>query len=43
MCIDAHASQLIKHGLTKSQIQMVAKIAAVINSVAQVLVIQNQE
>ena len=43
MCIDAHASQLIKHGLTKSQVQMVVKIAAVINSVAQVLVIKNQE
>jgi len=43
MCIDAHVNQLIKHGLTKSQVQMFAKIAAVINSVAQVLVIQNQE
>lgn len=43
MCIDAHANQLLKHGITKSQVQMVAKIAAVINSAAQVLVIQNQE
>jgi alkyl hydroperoxide reductase subunit D len=43
MCIDAHVRQLIKHGLTKLQVQMVAKIAAVINSAAQVLVIQNQE
>lgn len=43
MCIDAHANQLIKHGISKTQVQMVAKIAAVINSVAQVLVIENQE
>lgn len=43
MCIDAHANQLLKHGITKSQVQMVAKIAAVINSAAQVLIIQNQE
>lgn len=42
MCIDAHANQLIKHGITKTQIQMVAKIAAVINSTAQVLSIENQ-
>jgi alkyl hydroperoxide reductase subunit D len=41
MCIDAHANQLLKHGLSKSQIQMVAKIAAVVNSAAQVLVIEN--
>ena len=40
MCIDAHANQLIKHGLSKTQIQMVAKIAAVINSTAQILQIQ---
>lgn len=43
MCIDAHAGQLVKHGLSKTQIQMVAKIAAVINSVAQVLIIENKE
>ena len=43
MCIDAHANQLTKHGVTKSQVQMVAKIAAVVNSGAQVLIIQNQE
>ncbi len=41
MCIDAHAHQLLKHNLTKLQIQMVIKIAAVVNSAAQVLVIQN--
>jgi alkyl hydroperoxide reductase subunit D len=41
MCIDAHANQLLKHGLSKSQVQMVAKIAAVINSAAQILVIEN--
>jgi alkyl hydroperoxide reductase subunit D len=43
MCIDAHANQILKHGLSKTQVQMVAKIAAVINSAAQVLVIENQE
>ena len=43
MCIDAHANQLLKHGMSKSQIQMTAKIAAVVNSAAQVLTIQNQE
>ena len=43
MCIDSHSSQSTKHELTKSQDQMVAKIAAFINSVAQLLVIQNQE
>ncbi len=41
MCIDAHANQLLKHGLSKSQVQMVAKISAVINSAAQVLAIEN--
>jgi alkyl hydroperoxide reductase subunit D len=42
MCIDAHANQLLKHQLTKSQVQMVAKIASVINSAAQVLLIENK-
>lgn len=43
MCIDAHASQLLKHGLTKTQVQLTAKIAATVKSAAQVLVIQNGE
>ena len=43
MCVDAHANQLLKHGMSKSQIQMTAKIAAVVNSAAQVLTIENQE
>lgn len=43
MCIESHSAQLSKHGLSKQQIQLVAKIAAVVNSVAQVLTIQNQE
>jgi lipoyl-dependent peroxiredoxin subunit D len=42
MCIDAHANQLVKRGISKTQVQMVAKIAAVVNSAAQVLVIENQ-
>jgi hypothetical protein len=40
MCIDAHANQLVKQSLSKSQVQMVAKIAAVVSSAAQVLVIE---
>lgn len=39
MCIDAHANQITKHGLTKHQVQMVAKIAAVISAASQILVI----
>lgn len=43
MCIDAHANQLLKHGLLKTQIQMTAKISAVISAAAQVLTIENRE
>lgn len=39
-CIDAHANQILKHGLSKIQVQMTAKIAAVIHAVAQTLIIQ---
>lgn len=39
-CIDAHANQMLKHNMTKTQVQMVAKIAAVINAAAQVLTIE---
>ncbi len=39
MCIDAHANQLLKYGLLKTQIQMTAKISAVVNSAAQVIAI----
>jgi alkyl hydroperoxide reductase subunit D len=42
MCIDAHANQLLKHQLTKTQVQIVAKIAAIINSASQVLLIENK-
>lgn len=41
MCIDAHANQLTKHGLNKTQVQMVAKISAIINALAQILTIEN--
>jgi lipoyl-dependent peroxiredoxin subunit D len=41
MCIDAHANQLLKHQMTKNQVQMIAKIAAVVNSAAQVLLIRD--
>lgn len=37
MCIIAHEKQLDKSGFSKSQIQMVIKIAAIINSVNQSL------
>lgn len=40
ICIDAHAKQLQKHGFNKIQVQMIAKIAAVINSLFQVLFIK---
>ena len=40
MCIDAHATQLIKHGINKSQIQMVAKISSVVNAWSQILTIE---
>lgn len=43
MCIDAHVNQLLKYGLSKMQVQMTAKIAAVINSAAQILAIENRE
>jgi len=35
MCIDAHAKALLNHGVAKVAVQMVAKIAGVINSIAQ--------
>ncbi len=39
-CIDAHANQMLKHNMSKTQVQMVAKIAAVVNAAAQALVIE---
>jgi len=42
-CIDAHANQLLQHSLNKSQVQMVAKIASVINAIAQILTIEQME
>lgn len=37
MCIDAHAHELVKNGLSKAAVQSTARIAAVINSVAAAL------
>lgn len=37
MCIDAHVDQLKKHGLSLEAIQMSIRVAAIMNSVAQVL------
>lgn len=37
MCMDSHAAQLVKHGLSKTQVQMTIKIAAIVNSAAAVL------
>jgi alkyl hydroperoxide reductase subunit D len=39
MCVDSHVKQLEKHGMSPTQIQLAAKIAAVINSTAQALAI----
>lgn len=43
MCIDSHESKLFNGGVTREQIQMIAKIAAVMSAVAQVLAIQQEE
>jgi alkyl hydroperoxide reductase subunit D len=39
-CVTAHEQQLIKHGITKETIQLLAKIAAVIHSLATVQLIE---
>ena len=39
MCMDAHARELEKHGVSKLTVQSAVRIAAVINSVAQSLFI----
>ncbi len=39
MCIDSHVEELKKHGLSLEAIQMSIRIAAIMNSVAQVLVL----
>lgn len=36
-CVEAHARQLGNHGFSKTQIQMVGKIAAVVNALKQVI------
>lgn len=43
MCVDSHESRLFNGGMSREQIQTVAKIAAVMNAVAQVLAIQQEE
>ena len=37
MCLDAHESELRKHGISSEQIQAALRIAAVINAVSRVL------
>jgi len=37
MCLDAHESELKKHGLSAQQIQAALRIAAAVNAVSQVL------
>ncbi len=39
-CVTAHEQQLVKNGITKETVQILAKIAAVINSLATVQVIE---
>lgn len=36
-CIDAHAHQLLKHEISKNQIQTIAKIASVVNALSKAL------
>lgn len=36
MCIASHEKQLIKHGLTEENIQLIAKVAAIIHSLASI-------
>ncbi len=43
MCLDAHARQLVKAGLSKEAIQSAVRIAAVLNSAAQTFWISEQE
>lgn len=43
MCMDSHARQLVKAGLTKEAVQSAVRIAAVINSAAQALWITERE
>lgn len=37
MCIDAHEAQLIKHGVSKEQVQTAVRIAAVIHAASAIL------
>ena len=37
MCIDAHEAQLIKHGISKEQIQTAVRIASVVQAVSVIL------
>ena len=39
-CVSAHEQQLIKHGITKETVQLLAKISAVMHSLACVQVIE---
>ena len=40
-CVEAHARQLGNHNFSKTQIQMVGKITAVVNAFAQVLAVDS--
>ena len=40
MCIDSHEEKLFRNGFSMQQIQMVAQIASVIASVAQIFAIE---
>ena len=37
MCIDAHEAQLLKHGISKEQIQTVVRVASVVQAVSAIL------
>ncbi|MFN8770497.1 MAG: carboxymuconolactone decarboxylase family protein [Neisseriaceae bacterium] len=39
MCVDSHEKQLIKHGISLETIQLIAKIAAIINSLSLTMIV----
>lgn len=42
MCIDTHVTEVVKHGISKEGVQSAIRIAACINALAQVLIIEKK-
>lgn len=42
-CVTAHEQQLVRHGMSKESVQLLAKIASVMNSLSAVMVIENSK